>query len=76
MKSYNTILTEKQQKYQHYHLEKLININIDTGEEIIPPDRRRGIEQANFAYSLLGKAYEKQTKKMKNKERTIWSSRS
>ena len=27
-KIYNTILTEKQQKYQHYHLEKLINMNI------------------------------------------------
>ena len=25
---YNIILTENQQKYQHYHLEKLININI------------------------------------------------
>ena len=28
MKSYNTILTEKLQKYQHYHPEKLINMNI------------------------------------------------
>ena len=28
MKKYNMTLTEKQQKYQHYHLEKLININI------------------------------------------------
>ena len=28
MKNYNMILTEKQQKYQHYHQEKLININI------------------------------------------------
>ena len=28
MKNYNMILTEKQQKYQHYHLEKLINMNI------------------------------------------------
>ena len=35
-----------------------------TGEEIIPPDRRRVIEQAKFAYSLLGKAYEKQTNKI------------
>ena len=24
----NMILTEKQRKYQHYHLEKVININI------------------------------------------------
>ena len=28
MKSYNFILTEKQQKYLHYHLEKLINMII------------------------------------------------
>ena len=28
MKDGNTISTEKQQKYQHYHLEKLINMNI------------------------------------------------
>ena len=28
IKNYNTILTEKQQKYQHYHLEKFINMNI------------------------------------------------
>ena len=28
MKNYNMILTENQQKYQHYHLEKLINTNV------------------------------------------------
>ena len=28
IKNYNMILTEKQQKYQLYHLEKLINMNI------------------------------------------------
>ena len=33
-----------------------------TGEEILPPDQRRMLEQANFAYSPLGKAFEKQTK--------------
>ena len=27
-KGYNTILTEKLEKYQHYYLEKLINMNI------------------------------------------------
>ena len=32
------------------------------GEEILPPDQRRVIEQANFIYSPLGKAFEKQTK--------------
>ena len=28
IKNNNMILTEKQQKYQHYHLEKLINMDI------------------------------------------------
>ena len=28
MKNCNVILTEKQQKYQHYHPEKLINTNV------------------------------------------------
>ena len=28
MKNCNTILKENQQKYQHYHLQKLINMNI------------------------------------------------
>ena len=28
MKNDNMILTEKQQKYQDYHLEKMINMNI------------------------------------------------
>ena len=33
-----------------------------TGEEILLPDQRRVIEQAKFAYSPLGKAFEKQIK--------------
>ena len=33
-----------------------------TGEEILPADQKRVIEQAKFAYSALGKAFEKQTK--------------
>ena len=33
-----------------------------TGEEILPPDQCRIIEQARFTYSLLGKAFEKQAK--------------
>ena len=34
-----------------------------TGEEILPSNQRQIIEQANFAYSPLGKAFEKQTEK-------------
>ena len=37
-----------------------------TGEEILPSDKRRVIEQANFTYSSLGKPLEKQTKTIEN----------
>ena len=44
-----------------------------TGEEILPSDQSRMIQQAMFTYSPLGKALEKQTKttedNVKNKER-------
>ena len=33
-----------------------------TGEELLPPDQRRDIEQAKFTYSPLGKTLENQTK--------------
>ena len=33
-----------------------------TGEEILPFDQSRRIEQAKFAYSPLGRAFEKQIK--------------
>ena len=38
-----------------------------TGEEILPSNQSRIIEQARFTYSPLGKAFEK--KILKNKER-------
>ena len=34
-----------------------------TGEEILPSNQRQIIEQAKFAYSPLGKAFEKQTER-------------
>ena len=33
-----------------------------TGEEILPSNQKQTIEQAKSTYSLLGKAFEKQTK--------------
>ena len=57
MINYNMILTETQKKYQHYHLEKLINI---TGKELRTSNRREIIEQGKSGYSLLGKALEKE----------------
>ena len=53
------ILTEKQQK-QHYHLEKLINTNVLQAKKYYLLSQI--IEQAKFAYSPLGKAFETQTK--------------
>ena len=38
-----------------------------TGEETLPPNQRQIIEQAKFTYSPLGKAFEKQTKTIKDK---------
>ena len=37
-----------------------------TGEEILPSNRQQAIEQARFTYSPLGKAFEKQTKTIKD----------
>ena len=48
MKHCNMILTEKQQKYQHYHLEKHDKYEYLTGEEILPSNHRKGIKQAKF----------------------------
>ena len=48
MKSSNMTLIEKLQKHQNYHVVKLINMSIVTGEEILPPNQSRLIEQAKF----------------------------
>ena len=57
----NTILTEKQQKYWHYHQAKLIKYEYLTGEEILPFNQSQMMEQAKFTYSPLVKAFGKQT---------------
>ena len=62
MKNCNTILTEKQQKYQHYLLKKLINVNILQVKKYCLLIKDKLIEQAKFAYSPLGKPFEKQNK--------------
>ena len=41
---------------------KIIKYGYLTGEEILPSNQRKIIEQAKSIYSLLGKAFEKQTK--------------
>ena len=54
------ILLKKQQKYQHYHLEKLINMNILQMKKYYPSNQGRVIETAKFAYSPLSKTFERQ----------------
>ena len=40
------------------------------GEETLPSDQSRTIEEAKFTYSPLGKEFEKQTKAIKGKRKT------
>ena len=48
----------KNHKYKHL-----------TGEDILPSNQQQIIEQAKFSYSPLGKAFEKQIKQLKIKEK-------
>ena len=48
---------------------KIDKYEILTGEEILPSDQKRIIEQAKITYSLLGKAFEKQTKTIEEQEK-------
>ena len=41
-----------------------------TGEEVLPPDKGRVIEQAKCTYSPLGKAFEKKQKRLSIKARS------
>ena len=64
MRNYNmTLATENRQKYQHYHLEKLLNINISEVKTYCLLIKNKIIEQAKLANSPLWKAFEKQTEK-------------
>ena len=62
MRNYSMVLMEKQLKYQLYQevYEDL------TGEDILPSNQQQIIEQARFTYSPLGKAFEKQKKKIED----------
>ena len=56
MKNYNTI---KAAKLSALSSEKIDKYEYLTGEDILPSDQRRVIEQTKFTYSPLGKAFEK-----------------
>ena len=55
-------ITREVAKTSELSSEKIDKYENLTGEEILHPDQRRVIEKAKFAYSSLGKAFEKQTK--------------
>ena len=61
MKNYNIILIEKQRKYA-LSSGKLHKYEYLTGEDILPSNQQQIIEQTKFAYSPLGKAFDKQIK--------------
>ena len=55
MKKCSMILTEKQQKHQHYHHENLININILQVKAYCFLMKDKQQNNLSFAYSPLGK---------------------
>ena len=55
-KKLQSAFIEKQQKYQHYHHIKLINVNILQAKKYV-----------KFTYFSLGKAFENPKNKQKNK---------
>ena len=59
MKNWNMILTEKQQKISVYTSGKIDKYQYLTGEQILPSCQRQILEQSKFAYSPLGKTFEK-----------------
>ena len=59
IKNCNAILTEKQQKYQHYLLEKLINMNILQVKKYCLLNKSKLYNKL----TPLGKAFEKETQK-------------
>ena len=60
VKTYNIILTEKQQKYLHYHYK----YEYLTDEEILPSDQGKMLEQDILTYPPLGKPLENKRKKL------------
>ena len=59
IKSYKTVLIDKQQIYLHYYQVKLINMNILQAKtynlQILIREQSQVIEQANFTYSPIKK---------------------
>ena len=63
MKNCNMTFTGKLQKDQHYRQVKYKHV---TGKQILISEQSRIIEQTNFTYSPLAKAFEKQIKEIED----------
>ena len=70
MKNYNTILIElpKAAKISALLSKKFNKYEYLTGQEVLPSNRQQIIEQANFTYFPLGKAFEKKIKTIEDQE--------
>ena len=69
MKNSNTILKEKQQKYQQYNLEKSRIMNILEVKKILLSNQGEIMEQFKVTDSPLGKVFENKRKQQKNKKK-------
>ena len=68
MKNYSMILIVTLRKYLPDHQAKC-KYEYFTVEEILPSNQKQIIEQAKFTCSPLGKAFQKQTKTIEDKEK-------
>ena len=69
MKNCNAILTEKQLKMSALSSGKIDKNEHVTGEEILLSNQRQITNQAKFTYSPLGKAFKKNQKRLKRREK-------
>ena len=58
MENYKVKLAKKLQECQYYHKGNVDKYEYLTGEEVLPSDQSRMVEQVRFTYSSLEKALE------------------
>ena len=68
MKTCSVILLNRSTEISSLSSGKIDKCENLTGEEILPWDQRRLIEQTELIYSLIGKAFEKQIRRKTNKD--------
>ena len=68
MKTCSVILLNRSTEISALSSGKIDKCEYLTGEEILPWDQRRLIEQTEITYSLIGKAFEKQIRRKTNKD--------